>query len=328
MLSRLADTGASVLVTSGAFLEVATAAAAALPQPPTLVLADSQEIGSLAAGCVAAGPLIQRARAVVFDGAEAEGLSDMQLIAAAWKHVPPKPVESSWPLFVLYTSGSTGKPKGIVHTHGGYQVGLCATVRLVFNLRPESDLICVVATAGWITGQSYMIAAPLLCRVASVLLDGSPTSPPDRIAGVISRHRVTVLKAGSTFLRMLMAMPDVEARLARHDLTSLRMGTFCAEPVNEVVQTFAQRHLTPNYINCYWATEHGGIVWGRCHANADQPLRPDTRSWPLPWIDGEVMVEEERQLVKPAPPSGSVAPHQPTWHVEGLGRAYLPWSAA
>eukprot|EP00964_Phaeocystis_antarctica_P001553 scaffold820_cov67-Phaeocystis_antarctica.AAC.2 len=105
-----------------------------------------------------------------------------------------------------------------------------------------------------------------------------------------------------------MAMPDVEARLARHNLTSLRMGTFCAEPVNEVVQTFAQRHLTPNYINCYWATEHGGIVWGRCHANADQPLRPDMRSWPLPWIDGEVMVEDERQLVEPAPPSGIVAP--------------------
>eukprot|EP00964_Phaeocystis_antarctica_P125351 scaffold88985_cov81-Phaeocystis_antarctica.AAC.1 len=97
MLSRLEDTGASVLVTSKALLEAATAAAAALPQPPTLVLADSQEIGSLAAGCVAAGPLIQRARAVVFDGAEPEGLSDMQLLAAARRHVPPKPVESSWP---------------------------------------------------------------------------------------------------------------------------------------------------------------------------------------------------------------------------------------
>jgi len=293
MLRRLADTGASVLVTSGTLLEQAAAAAEALPHPPTLVLADSHGDGELPAGCVAAHVLLRRARAAVFDGADPDRLSDTQLLAAAWKHVPPTPVESSWPLFVLYTSGSTGKPKGIVHTHGGYQVGLCATVRLVFDLRPESDLICVVATAGWITGQSYMIAAPLLCRVSSVLLDGSPTSPPDRIAGVISRHRVTVLKAGSTFLRMLMATPDAEAQLARHDLTSLRMGTFCAEPVNEVVQSFAQRHLTSNYINCYWATEHGGVVWGRCHANADQPLRPDTRSWPLPWIDGEVMVEDE-----------------------------------
>ena len=165
MLRRLADTGVSVLVTSGTLLEQAAAAAEALPHPPTLVLADSHGDGELPAGCVAAHVLLRRARAAVFDGADPDRLSDTQLLAAAWKHVPPTPVESSWPLFVLYTSGSTGKPKGIVHTHGGYQVGLCATVRLVFDLRPESDLICVVATAGWITGQSYMIAAALLGRV-------------------------------------------------------------------------------------------------------------------------------------------------------------------
>ncbi|MGB5034333.1 MAG: AMP-binding protein, partial [Microgenomates group bacterium] len=31
------------------------------------------------------------------------------------------------PLFILYTSGSTGKPKGIVHSHGGYMVGIYIT---------------------------------------------------------------------------------------------------------------------------------------------------------------------------------------------------------
>ena len=54
---------------------------------------------------------------------------------------------------------------------------------------------------------------------------------------------------------------------------TLRLGTFCAEPVNEAVHRFAAAHLTPNYINSYWATEHGGMVWSRCHGNADQPVR-------------------------------------------------------
>ena len=40
------------------------------------------------------------------------------------------------------------------------------------------DVLLVAATPGWITGQSYMIAAALLCRAPSVLLDGSPVSPP------------------------------------------------------------------------------------------------------------------------------------------------------
>ena len=200
------------------------------------------------------------------------------------------PVESTDKAALFYTSGSTGKPKGVVHAHGGYLVGLVATSALVFDLQPARDVLFVVATPGWITGQSYMIAAPLLCRVPSVLLDGSPVSPPDRFAAVIARHRVTVLKAGSTFLRMLMMRPNSEALLARHSLASLRLGTFCAEPVNEAVHRFAAARLTANYINSYWATEHGGIVCSRCHGNADQPMQPDTRTWPLPWIDGEVLM--------------------------------------
>ena len=133
----------------------------------------------------------------------------------------PQPVEASHPLFILYTSGSTGKPKGIVHVHGGYQVGLVETCRAVFDLRPErrGDALLVIATPGWITGQSYMIAASLLCRVPSVLLEGSPVSPPDRFAAVIARHRVSVLKAGSTFLRMLMMRNNAAALLHRLFLT-------------------------------------------------------------------------------------------------------------
>ena len=129
-----------------------------------------------------------------------------------------------------------------------------------------------------------MIAAALLCRTPSILLDGSPVSPPDRFAAIIARHKVSVLKAGSTFLRMLMTRDGSEEQLAKHDLTSLRLGTFCAEPVNEAVHRFASLRLTPNYINSYWATEHGGMVWSRCFGNADQPVQADTRSWPLPWI--------------------------------------------
>ena len=171
-------------------------------------------------------------------------------------------------------------------------MGLCATSELVFRPSP-SDVFFTIATPGWITGQSYMIAAPLLLRLPSLLLEGSPLAPSDRFASVIERHGASVLKAGSTFLRMLMTMADAEAVLGQRDLLSLRLGTFCAEPVNESVHAFAMRHVTPNYINSYWATEHGGIVWSRCHGNESQPLRPDTRTWPLPWIAGDVLVRSD-----------------------------------
>ena len=39
------------------------------------------------------------------------------------------------PLYILYTSGSTGKPKAILHTHGGYMVGIYTTLKYVFDLK-------------------------------------------------------------------------------------------------------------------------------------------------------------------------------------------------
>ena len=66
--------------------------------------------------------------------------------------------------------------------HPPPQVGLCATADFVFDLQPgrRDELMLVVATPGWITGQSYMISAALLSRTPSLLMDGSAVSPPAR----------------------------------------------------------------------------------------------------------------------------------------------------
>jgi acyl-coenzyme A synthetase/AMP-(fatty) acid ligase len=243
---RLDDVGASVLITCAALAQDATEAAAAAASPPLILSTDGPTAHPSAPAVQAAPVLLSKAQAAIEAVAIAAGieslqtLADQDLVRLLWRLVPPKPVEASHPLFILYTSGSTGKPKGIVHAHAGFQVGLCATSSIALGLAPPApspdrqgpgEVLLVVATPGWITGQAYMISAALLTRTTSVLLDGSPISPPDRFAAIIARHRVSVLKAGSTFLRMLMTHAAAEEILARHDLSSLRLGTFCAEPV-------------------------------------------------------------------------------------------------
>src|SRR5205807_1500487 len=52
-------------------------------------------------------------------------------------HCPPVAVESEHPLYILYTSGSTGKPKGILHSTGGYLVGIYSTMKYVFDLHDD-----------------------------------------------------------------------------------------------------------------------------------------------------------------------------------------------
>ncbi len=238
--------------------------------------------------------LIDAARAAGFDVASEDdllALPDGDFVRAVWASAPPLPVDSEFPLFFIYTSGSTGKPKGVVHVHG-YVAGVADTMAIAFDARP-GDVIYVVADPGWITGQSYMICAALATRVTSVVTEGAPVFPHSgRFASIIERYRVTIFKAGVTFLKSIMQDPQNLRDVKTYDLSSLRVATFCAEPASPSVQAFGMAEITANYINSYWATEHGGIVWTHFFGNADFPLRPDAHTWPLPWIGGDVWVED------------------------------------
>eukprot|EP00392_Amoebophrya_sp_AT5.2_P011749 g11834.t1 len=237
----------------------------------------------------------------------------------------PQPVDPNWPMCIVYTSGSTGPPKPIVHAHAGLLTGVCASFREIFGIKDDAheseavhgegslgvgpkrsfradDKLLVLATPAWITGQSYMISAALAMGIPSVLLEGSPVVPRQtRFAEVIARHKVTLFKAGSTFLRGVMG--DHAARSCGDNgcskseaedsegsgaattslktmCASLRVGVFCAEPVNPAVHKFASEHLCANFRNCYWGTEHGSIVF----ASPEGALPGHVGTRPLSWV--------------------------------------------
>jgi acrylyl-CoA reductase (NADPH)/3-hydroxypropionyl-CoA dehydratase/3-hydroxypropionyl-CoA synthetase len=264
----------------------------------------------------AARTLIDAARAEGFDVASETdllALPDVDFVRAIWASSPPLALDAEFTLFFIYTSGSTGKPKGVVHVHGGYVAGVADSMATAFDARP-GDVIYVVADPGWITGQSYMICAALAAGVTSVLTEGAPVFPHSgRFASIIERYHVTILKAGVTFLKTIMQNPQNLRDVKAYDLSSLRVATFCAEPVSPSVQAFGMSEITANYINSYWATEHGGIVWTHFFGNADFPLRPDAHTWPLPWIGGDVWVEDPDA----SPSSADAAFTRPG--VEGVG---------
>ena len=114
-------------------------------------------------------------------------------------------MEANFPLFIIYTSGSTGKPKGIVHAHG-YLPGIMMTMQCSFDIMPGTDIMFVLASFGWITGQSYMLAGCLASRVTSVVTQENPVSPyVARFAAVIERYHVSVMKGGVAFLKFVMS---------------------------------------------------------------------------------------------------------------------------
>jgi acyl-coenzyme A synthetase/AMP-(fatty) acid ligase len=136
----------------------------------------------------------------------------------------------------------------VVHVHGGYASGIMETMKVAFDARP-GDVIFVVADPGWITGQSYMMAAALLSRVTTVLAEGSPVFPhAGRFAAMIENHGVTIFKAGVTFLKAVMSDPQNLTDIQAYDLSKLRVATFCAEPCSPPVQAFGMAHITSTAI--------------------------------------------------------------------------------
>jgi len=194
------------------------------------------------------------------------------------------PVADSHAMCVVYTSGSTGKPKGIVHCHGGYAASLSRSMKFTFDPRSH-DKFLTVGSFAWITGQSYMLIGPLLAGCQSMIIEGSPLGPDGlRWARIAKACNCTILKIATAFVRQAMANSGRRASLLSMDLReTLRLATFCAEPVSVEVQSWACQVICPYFFNSYWATEHGSIVltWRPEQPNA---FKPDTKCWPVPWV--------------------------------------------
>ncbi|HWL65230.1 MAG TPA: acetate--CoA ligase, partial [Actinomycetota bacterium] len=184
-----------------------------------------------------------------------------QLVASAPVDCPAEPMDAEDMLYILYTSGTTGKPKGIVHTTGGYLTGVAATHRLIFDIKPESDVYWCAADIGWVTGHSYIVYGPLVNGCTSILYEGAPDHPDkDRWWSIVEEYNVTILYTAPTAIRTFMKWgPDFPAK---HDLSSLRLLGSVGEPINPEAWIWYQEFIgsgrTP-IVDTWWQTETGAI---------------------------------------------------------------------
>jgi acetyl-CoA synthetase len=143
-------------------------------------------------------------------------------------YIAPEPVNSEDPLFLLYTSGSTGKPKGVMHTTGGYLLGAAATGKYVFDIHDGDRYFCG-GDVGWITGHTYVVYAPLLLGVSTVVFEGTPAYPNfSRYWDIIEKHKVTQFYVAPTALRLLKRAGN---QFVKNEMKHLRVLGSVGEPI-------------------------------------------------------------------------------------------------
>ena len=222
--------------------------------------------------------------------------------------VPCAWVESNQPSYILYTSGTTGKPKGVQRDVGGYAVALASSMKHIF-CGEAGETMFTTSDIGWVVGHSYIIYAPLIAGMTSILYEGVPIRPDAGIWWkIVQEHKVAVMFSAPTAIRVLKKQDP--AYLKKYDLFSLKHLFLAGEPLDEPTHVWISESLGRPVIDHYWQTETGWPLLSAHPGVEKTRLKMGSPSFPvygydvrlLHEISGKEVKDGEKGVVTIAPP--------------------------
>ena len=126
-----------------------------------------------------------------------------------------------------------------------------------------SDVWWCAADVGWVTGHSYIVYAPLMMGVTSILYEGAPDYPDaGRWWKIIEREKVTVLYTSPTAIRMHMKYGETVGRASTTSRASRLLGSV-GEPINPEAWRWYYKNIGASrcpIMDTWWQTETGNFM--------------------------------------------------------------------
>jgi propionyl-CoA synthetase len=222
--------------------------------------------------------------------------------------LPCEWLESSEPSYILYTSGTTGQPKGVQRDVGGYAVALAASMKHIF-CGNAGETMFTTSDIGWVVGHSYIIYAPLIAGMTTILYEGVPIRPDAGIWWkIVQDRKVSVMFSAPTAIRVLKKHDA--AYLKKYDLSSLGHLFLAGEPLDEPTHVWITEALGRPVIDHYWQTETGWPLLSAQPGVERTPLKMGSPSFPVYGYDvrllhegtGKPVADGEKGVVAIAPP--------------------------
>ncbi|MDH4190815.1 MAG: propionate--CoA ligase [Betaproteobacteria bacterium] len=200
-------------------------------------------------------------------------------------------VESNEPSYILYTSGTTGQPKGVQRDVGGYAVALAASMKHIF-CGDAGETMFTTSDIGWVVGHSYIVYAPLLAGMTTIMYEGVPVRPDAGIWWkIVQDHRANVMFSAPTAIRVLKKQDP--AYLSKYDLSSLKHLFLAGEPLDEPTHQWIAEALKKPVVDHYWQTESGWPILSAMPGVEKTPLKYGSPSFAVYGYDLRLLRESD-----------------------------------
>jgi len=125
----------------------------------------------------------------------------------------------------------------------------------IFEGRP-GDTMFTASDIGWVVGHSYIIYAPLIAGLTTVMYEGTPIRPDGGIWWrLVEQYGINLMFTAPTALRVLKKQDPALMKAA--DLSSLRTLFLAGEPLDEPTAAWVAQSLGKPVVDNYWQTETG-----------------------------------------------------------------------